>query len=390
MKRTRFAKRGGLNRDAENLVRLAIALSKSASRTEDSYWERRLIEAVDRLLGGSNDAPLNAALDELHGSNAAAYGELADVVEARAESSSLSHDEIARDALLLAVPVLAWSRYAIPTGAVPDALLQSLRVQLQAHVLAAGASLGIADMLFSPDQLPQGFSETRALTEQLAVASLGGSDLPIDARRLPETSPFLSDMRYLLAAVSAPSGQPLFRWQESDGSHEQSLGRWREQGGASMQQLLAGCSYELVGPNAYHWACRESDRQLRPYSLRASVAFLQLTLDIDPTGLRAIIAPFAERRVEEYRIAFAAKSSGDVLHGVVWPLLDSEDESSETAGGIETILQEAGLSDIVVLEHQFPLEYCDDCGAPLYPDGEGHAVHAELPEDAEASPGPLH
>jgi hypothetical protein len=37
------------------------------------------------------------------------------------------------------------------------------------------------------------------------------------------------------------------------------------------------------------------------------------------------------------------------------------------------------------------LEYCDDCGAPLYPNPEGEPVHAELPEpEEEALPRHLH
>jgi uncharacterized protein YuzB (UPF0349 family) len=40
---------------------------------------------------------------------------------------------------------------------------------------------------------------------------------------------------------------------------------------------------------------------------------------------------------------------------------------------------------------RFPLEYCDDCGAPLYPNPDGEPVHAELPEEqAEAAPRHLH
>jgi hypothetical protein len=27
------------------------------------------------------------------------------------------------------------------------------------------------------------------------------------------------------------------------------------------------------------------------------------------------------------------------------------------------------------------MEFCDDCGAPLFPDREGELVHAEMPED---------
>ena len=37
-----------------------------------------------------------------------------------------------------------------------------------------------------------------------------------------------------------------------------------------------------------------------------------------------------------------------------------------------------------------PMEYCDDCGAPMYPDPEGQPVHAELPETGEQPPAHLH
>ena len=36
-------------------------------------------------------------------------------------------------------------------------------------------------------------------------------------------------------------------------------------------------------------------------------------------------------------------------------------------------------------------EYCDDCGAPLYPNAEGEPIHAELPEEpSESAPRHLH
>ena len=77
----------------------------------------------------------------------------------------------------------------------------------------------------------------------------------------------------------------------------------------------------------------------------------------------------------------------DVVHGVVWPLLDSEEESSDVVAQIETVLRECGITNILVIDQRLPLEFCDDCGAPLYPNPEGEAMHAEIPEGTE-SPGP--
>jgi hypothetical protein len=103
------------------------------------------------------------------------------------------------------------------------------------------------------------------------------------------------------------------------------------------------------------------------------------------------VAAYYDRQLEEYRVGFTYRESGEVLHGLVWPLLDSEDENAETLTLIETVLRESGVVDIVVLDHRMPLEYCDDCGAPLYPNAEGEPTHAELPEErGEAAPRHLH
>jgi hypothetical protein len=123
----------------------------------------------------------------------------------------------------------------------------------------------------------------------------------------------------------------------------------------------------VVLPNAYFAASREADKASRPYSIQASVAFLSTTLDTPAGGLRAVVAPFFERQVEEFRIGFTLRNQNEVVHGVVWPLLGAEDESSETLGQIEATLRACGITDILVLDNEFPMEYCDDCGAPCTP-----------------------
>ncbi len=387
MKRTRFSRRTKQTPDTEQLIRLAGQLSQSASRLEDAFWEARLGSVVERLLTDNDEAALNAALDHLYAAGGRAYDELADMVES---CSEIRRAETA-DVLLIAVPVLAWSRFTIPSGPVAADNLASLRAQLHGHVLAREAKLGLADFLFSPDQLPQSYCDTVQLAEKLAKAALHGRDLKLDAQQMAETVPFLSDTRYLLGAVAAPRGAPMFRWQEDDGSRSDALKHWRAQGGEAIRPLLPACATELLLPQAYHAAAREADRASRPYSLRAAVAFLQTTLNLAASELRAIVAPYYDHELEEYRIGFTRIDASDVIHGVVWPMLDSEDDASDTATQIEAVLREAGITEVLMLDHRFPLEYCDDCGAPLYPNPEGEPVHAELPEEqAEAAPRHLH
>jgi len=390
MKRSRFARRGALNREAELVARLATGLAASASRIEDDFWERRLAEAVDKLLRTGNEDTLNVALDHLYGANGRAYDALADLIESRAEGGVLGAGSGEFDVAMFAAPLLAWSRFTIPSGPLPAGTLAAARSQLQAHVLAAGARLALADFLYSPDQLPRGFVETWRLANQLAKAAADDKDARIDPRQLPETTRFISDTRYLIGAVMAPRGQALFRWQEEDGSRDQSASQWIAQGGSALQPLFTGCALEPLLPDVFHAACRNADQGLRVYSLRAAMAFLQTVLNAKPQQLRAVVAPFHEERLEEYRVGFTLADSSEIVHGVVWPLLGAEDETTDSAGQIEAVLEEAGVGSVMVLEQRFPLEFCDDCGMPMYPTPEGETSHAELPEDLPQAPAHLH
>lgn len=393
MKRSRFTRRTRQTPDTEELIRLTTQLSLSGSRLEDEFWERRLAGLVERLLAGNDETALNAALDHLYGAGGRAYDELADMVESCAECRHYTIESAGadQDVLLFAAPVLAWSRYAIPSGPIPADVLATLRVQLQAHVLAANVRFGLADFFYSPDQLPQSYSDTAALTEKLTKSALHGRDLKLDPAQMPETINFLSDTRYLIGVLCAPAGGPLFRWQEEDGNRTEAHKQWRGQGGEALRPLLPACALEPLLPQSFHAAVREADRASRPYSLRSAVSFLQTTLNVNAANLHAVVAPYYDRQLEEFRIGFTVDASSDVVHGVVWPLLENEDEAAETPGQIEAVLREAGVAEVLVLDHRFPLEYCDDCGAPLYPNPDGEPVHAELPEqEEEAAPRHLH
>jgi hypothetical protein len=380
MKRSRFSRRTKQNPAAEELTHLAGSLAQSSSRIEDEYWQKRLAVAVDRLLAEADDNTINGALDHLYGAGGRAYDELADMVESCCETRHIDVGA-AQDIILFAAPVLAWSRFVIPSGSISPDHLATLRVQLQAHIFAAETRFGLADFLWSPDQLPQSYAETAQLTERLAKAALHGKDLKLDPAVMPETASFLSDTRYLIGAVAAQRGAAMFRWQEDDGSRQEAFKQWHAQGGEALRPLLPACAVELLLPQPYHAAAREADRASRPYSLRAAVAFLQTTLNVAAADLRAVLAPYYDKQIEEFRIGFTMKDAADVLHGVVWPLLEAEDESADAPTQIETVLREAGLREIVALDHRFPMEYCDDCGAPLYPNPDGEPTHAELPEE---------
>jgi hypothetical protein len=316
---------------------------------------------------------------------------LADMIEAHTECLSLQDQGKEYDVQLIAAPVMAWSRFNIPSTTIPAPLLDTLKVQLHAHVLAANARLAMANFLFSPDHLPQGFCPTAELTRELGEAALHHRSVSVDPAMLPETMKFLSDSRYILGAVVVPKGEALFRWQEKDGNRSTAERNWLSQGANAMQPLLTGCASELLLPQAYFSACRDTDRASRPFSLQASIEFLKTTLDISARELRTVIAPFHEDDLVEYRIGFTQGTDRQVIYGLVWPLLEAEDENSDTPAQIEALLKQHGVEQTIQLDHRFPVEFCDDCGTPLYPSPDGEIVHAELPEEeAEAAPRHLH
>lgn len=390
MKRTRFGSRDRLSRDAAELQRLAAGLSESGGRLEDAYWEAQLAEAVDSLLKNGGEDDINIALDRLFEGNPRAHDELADMVESRAETHRMEVEGSAWEVMLFAAPVLAWSRFSIAACQLPKSSLEALTVQLGAHVFAGRAKLALADFLFSPDQLPRSFCDTWQLTRELGEAALAGAHLSVDSAHLPETNRFLSDVRYLIGAIAVPRGSALFRWNEKDGGRDEALREWLKQGSPSLEPLLTGCAWQLLLPDAYHAACRNADRASRPYSAKASIAFLQTTLGLMPDSIRAVIGPCYDRRLEEYRVGLGPKDGEAIYHGIVWPLLGGDDENADIAGEIESTLRETGVKEVRFLDHHFPMEFCDDCGAPMFPNIDGELVHAEMPEQPAATSQHLH
>lgn len=391
MKRSRFGTRDRLSRDTAELQRLAIGLSESGSRLEDHFWEERLVSLVRGLLQSGAEDDLTTAMDRLFESHPRAYDVLVDMVESLAESHTLEAKGQICDVQLFAAPILAWSRYAIPASPLGSASLDALKTQLGAHIFGAEARLALADYLFSPDQLPRSFCDVWQLVRTLGEQALAGGKLRLDAQGLPETNRFLSDVRYLIGAAVVPRGKALFRWNELDGSRERALDAWVKQASPSLVPLFTGCAYQPLLADAYHSACRQGDLNSRPYAIKASIAFLQTTLGILPEEMRAVIAPCYDQRLEEYRVGLAPSNrDNSVYHGVIWALLGAEDEHTDVVSQIDAILRECGLKDIVSLDQNMPMEFCDDCGAPLFPTAEGELVHAEMPDQAEAMPQTLH
>ena len=69
---------------------------------------------------------------------------------------------------------------------------------------------------------------------------------------------------------------------------------------------------------------------------------------------------------------------------------DEEVGGLRGAAKIAALLKECGVGDVRRLPGILPPDYCEDCGAPFFPNPAGEMVHAELPEDAETAPTHFH
>jgi hypothetical protein len=400
-----------LSAESQRLVSISQAIVQAGSRVEERTWERNLDSQLQKLLKTNHQESIDSALNALFKGDLAVYDVLMDGVEAVSESSTMTEQadggEVTWQALLVAAPILAWTRFSIASGTIPNDILATLSTHFSAHLLADGARMAMAPTLYSLDQLPRTHAETYALTHKLAQAAHKKGAGVKPAAPGPDASQFLADTRYLLVAVIAPVGAPLFRWQEPqhhinfEAEREVALEQWRAQAGPSVARLLPGCGTELLLPEAYYVACREADKLVRPVSVRAAVHYLTYTLDVEPGDLRAVIAGFGDEvndsQVDEYRIGFTLRQSPDVVYGIVWPLYGQEDEEGTPMEGpvhgglppapvdeIVKHLNEMGIAHVKRIAEHYVAEYCDDCGAPLFADPTGELVHAEMPEDTPA------
>ena len=377
---------------------LASGLAQAGSRMERTYWHGRLQTLVEQLLTAKDDESLNVVLNRLSDSEPVGHDALMDTIESAVESTTTIIDGKPHDVLLIACPLLTWSRYAIPTPTLSAKDQRVLAELLLNTVLTRHARVVVLGMLVGPDQIPREFTQLAALTQNLTQALVNGKAAPLHTQAQEETNRFLSDTRYLIAATAVPKGDALFRWQEprATGGNSQLNDRaditqlWASTCMPILEPMLAGCRVSAVLPDAFHAACAAADRASRPYSVQACINFLSESIDLPPEKQRAVIGPFHAQRLEEYRIALGPRNEDALYHGVVWPLLGIEDEQTDMVAEIEQVLRAAGVTDIVTHEHRFPMEFCEDCGGPMYANADGELAHLEMPESAAAHPSTLH
>lgn len=393
-----------LSRDASRLVNLSLALHNSGSRVEDLFWESALETLLTKLMRNGQDSVIDSALEHLSQSNIGAYEVLIEQAETFSESCRLEKDGQTYDVMLLVAPVVAWTRYSIPAPALTEKDVTSIQEQLSTHILAKEARVAIMPQLASLDQMPRTFCETWDWMQKLGTLALKTNQVNPTLNHEPDAVSMLADTRYIVGSVAVPKGHPIFCWQEHPGElaegRVQSLTNWTQGIKPVLSKLLTGCGFEIVMPDAFYVSNREADRQIRPLSVKASILWLSAALNIEANQLRAIIAGCGENSIDEFRIGLTLKGQSDVIYGCLWPvygqeedqeLLGHETPTPETSDEIAAFLkEECGIIDIRRLPGILTPEFCEDCGAPYFPNPSGEMVHAELPEGVETTPTHFH
>lgn len=391
-----------LTRDAKRLVSLGQALSRSGSRLEDIYWEDQLAQLITKMLGGKKSKTLENVLDFLLADDINVYEILVEQAETCSESLVISRGSADHDVLLVSAPIVAWTRYRLPDGKLTAAQSEALKVALAETVAAEGASIAMLPNLITFDQMPQTFQETRLWTQRLGALALGTSTEACPVRDPADTEGMLADARFAVAAIAVPRGEPVFRWQNPDApaveGRDLAQQAWADRVQAVVGTLFTGCHMEVLLPDAYYTTNREADRRIRPMALRAAVTWLQTAANLPGSELRAAIAACGTTGVEEFRIGFTPRTSNDVIYGCVWPVLSKEEavidgvESAvvDVPESVAALLKELGVAEVRRLPGIHAAEFCEDCGAPYFPNFLGEMMHPELPDETDMEPMHFH
>ncbi|NLR75379.1 DUF2863 family protein [Leeia aquatica] len=372
----------------ESLSALVLAAAEARSELERRGWVPALEAAVVDALQQQDEASLNGLLEHLLQQSPTAYDILIGMLEwVAAAMPAAGGGQVA----LLMLPVLSWSRFALPSGEVAPDTLQALEQALRQHVLAVTGAVRWLPQWLSPDQLPAHFGETRAWLSQWQGST--SPDLSLPARMQQESQSFLSDIRCLLAVVHLPEGQPLYRWQpgsKEPATRDAALSAWQREASHIVRPLFSGCGYEVLAPDVLYSAWKQADWAARPFSLRAAIQFMSMTLDLPAAELTATVIGCHEQELVEYRIGLLRPDDEQVCYGMAWSLMGEAPEDSSALDDIRAILREQGVHDVRVLDGAFPLEQCEDCGTALYANREGELQHPEMPEGSELQTSHLH
>ena len=391
MSKPEFAK---LSKASQALVDACMALKQSGCIIEDRHWENLIDQKVVDIFNSNKKNQIDRALDFLSSTDNETHDILLEHAETMSESCTLEKNGVIFDCLFVVIPVVAWTRFQIPSPALNLKTQAALVNLLKKHISATSVEIAIHPQLCSVDQMPKSFDQTHMWCNALARQALNLPVTPLSSAKPPvEDLSMLADTRYIMAAFCVAQNQPVFKWQEASEhfaeQRQRCLKPWQDEALPLFRELLPACGLELPLPDAFYICNREADKRIRYAALTASVQWLQNTLNIPAESFRATIAGTGEEQVKEYRIGFTFLDSHQVIYGCMWPLFSEEQEETaqesitESASVLNIIeqLQANGIKHIVCINEMLKPGMHEETDEPLFPSPDGEPTYISAPDD---------
>lgn len=361
------------------LIRVMSVLVQCTSHMQAQPHEARLRELCDAVLTEGEDGDIEAALAHFKAEEPGGYGyeKLLTIAEDCAEAVV---DERG-SALLLLIPIMAWSRYRNYHGVLDEDVLEKIADCVRKSFSSPKANVVMGSHMLSADHLPEAFRDVRGLLERMRRLNHGDVyDISSLVREVPP--PDFADSRYILCSVSDQNTTDLFR-STDDGLVEVARGMmdFCLQVHELLELTMIGSVFEVQPVGGFYQSWRESETTMRSWGLKSLVDFAG-SMGYEPNQLIATLGLFVpnsreQDKMSELRIGLTPKNERDhVICGVAWPVIPEEVDAF--SGTARDILESKGLKYIVEHEQSFSLEWCEDCGSPLYATPDGLVVHVEL------------
>ena len=371
-----------VNPERDKLLALAYRTGDSTSNAEDRILDKHIEDFCNAALAKGDDSDIEAALAVLKSEEGTNYDDLLSIAEGCAEfyrDKNGAH-------LLVLVPVLAWSRYGIAFGKMPEVIAKSIADLYKTYFAGVDARVTVGNTLISAEHIPERLVAVRHLLAVLSKPKTHGA--VVDTSFLLTASPAdeFSDARYVPLAVSAPSEAMLFTPAEKDRiSRARDFMDFALKAREVLRYFTVGSFIEVQYPSAFFSAWRQAAVAERLFSLKALVSYVcvgKTTPEdlVATTAIFSIVSEGASRETQpEVRIGISLSWAPEkIIAGIVWPCDPNELEIAQSFAG--EVLTMQGVPTVVAHSQLFPMEWCEQCGAPLYANPDGLVIHAERPD----------
>ncbi|MEN9559663.1 MAG: hypothetical protein RLZZ502_874 [Pseudomonadota bacterium] len=368
---------------SENLLALAEQLLLSTHALEHYQWQTQLADAVHQTFE-QHPKHISLAIDKAeHLGRETTADVLLDACEQILECRPITLDGQKYQQMLVLIPILLNASHQPYCGKLPPSLAQEVLRHLNEQVMCSHSDTTLHPYLYRPEQFPDDMLAMYQFSERLFLShQQNKTATPLPSFESDDDNWSPVHMRCLFALARVPEGKPFFKWQEQLGQHEACFLGWREQASKVFAALLPGCQIDLILPGPMHHALEASQRQNRFFVLASAVNHMFEHENLSHAQMQAILAEFKhpEGDFAEIRISLKAANQERISHGLTW--IPFGDENAQLLlNHCQTLLNDIGVKNVLILDESYTTEYCDDCGSALFPDEEGELHHLGNEDD---------